>query len=285
MSKDRQAAFREARSHIETLLHSFRIEDVARHNAGYLQYDQDRYHYFVSCELGRFEKALDLIESDGRIRTICDLGTFIPFLPVVLSLLGYRVKVADRYDLYGDGFRREIEKVASKTGLELHNIDIVKEDFGALGAPDAVLLMAVVEHLNGSPLNLLEKARGLLSPEGAFIFEVPNIAEFTKRLQFLIGRSPLPGYSTYLESAYPFFGHNREMTVGEVQALLQRAGFIIEHLECYDYCRIQPSSWSGRLALLLRQILPLKDKGQSIIAKAKSAPGTAVPASLGPRSD
>ena len=54
--------------------------------------------------------------------------------------------------------------------------------------------MAVVEHLHGSPQELFNKIRNIISEKGFLIFEVPNIAQFNKRLRMLLGFSLLVDY-------------------------------------------------------------------------------------------
>ena len=92
-----------------------------------------------------------------------------------------------------------------------------------------------------------------------------------ERIRFLMGRSPLPDYGVYLDSAYPFTGHNREMTVGEVRLLLEDAGFEIERLMCYDYTPTRTMSIKGRLLRAAKRVLP-GNFGESILALARPVP-------------
>jgi hypothetical protein len=153
-------------------------------------------------------------------------------------------------------------------GIELVELDMLQDNLTVLGRNDVVLLTAVVEHLSGSPLSLMNKVKDIIAEDGYLIFEVPNIAEFKKRVLFLVGRSPLPKYEYYLYSAYPFCGHNREMTMQEVKLLMQSTGYEVDFLKCYDYGIKTSSTLRGRMLNFLKKVMPLKDKGSSIILKA-----------------
>lgn len=101
--------------------------------------------------------------------------------------------------------------------------------------------------------------------------EVPNIAETVKRVGALLGRSPLPDYAAYLDSAYPYMGHNREMTVDEMRYLLERTGYRVELLECYDYAPVKALRLTGHVGLVIKRLLPLPNSGQAIVAVARAA--------------
>ncbi len=260
---------REVDKVIAPLLETVNVDDLSKHNAGYRCYKTDKFKYFVESEKNRFIKVIDVISNDRQHGTVCDLGCFIPYLPVALSVLGYKVKIVDKYDFYGRFFKDSILKLAEDNNITLFDIDILCDSFESLGRNDIVLLMAVVEHLNGTPRFLFEKIPHILSDTGFFLFETPNIAEFTKRIKMLLGHSPLPDYKDYFHSAYPFTGHNREMTVSEVVYLFEQTGFKIERLECYDYAGSSGLSAWGRALRIIKNILPLRNKGQSILVKGK----------------
>lgn len=268
---DIESLQKEADQAVRTLLAAIDIEDLSRHNVGYKRYGEDPFFHFVEMEKKRWKKTCELITSRVRAGgTICDLGCFIPYLPVMLALSGYRVKMVDKYSVLGKKTKDAIFRLGKRYRIEVNDLDILADDFRPLGSNDAVLLMAVVEHLNGSPKRLLEKIKTILSVNGRFFFEVPNIAELGKRIRFMLGDSPLADYENYFDSEYPFMGHNREMTSAEVQYMLKTSGFKIEHIECYDYAAKGPCSIRGRAVSILKQILPFKDRGALILAIART---------------
>jgi len=208
------------------------IDDLSKHNMGLGRYAGDPWHHLVAIEEPRYRRALVMLDdiTPGRV---ADLGCFVPYMPVALARRGWDVTAVDRYDLYGPSLKDAIRRCATSEGFRIVDADILGEL--DLGHFDAVLLMAVVEHLNGSALPLLGRIHDMLAPEGHLLFEIPNLAELGKRIALLRGRSPLPPIDEYSRSEYPFLGHNREMTVAEVRWLLEAARFRIDRLECFDY--------------------------------------------------
>jgi 2-polyprenyl-3-methyl-5-hydroxy-6-metoxy-1,4-benzoquinol methylase len=115
-----------------------------------------------------------------------------------------------------------------------------------------VLLLAILEHLNGTPRFLLEKVRSVMKEDGALIVEVPNVGELSNRLNFIIkGQPPFPPIEDYYYSNYPFTGHNREYTIREMVYCLEQSNFRIKKLITFDH-----SSYSHKstLRLLLRWV-------------------------------
>ena len=255
---------------LEPFVRSLDVRALAAHNAGYLAYEADPFFHFVTMEKARFISHLRRVtERPGELR-VCDLGTFVPYLPVALSLLGHQVTIVEALSMYDASFADALHELASRCGITLLDRNILADSFADLPPQDVVLLTAVVEHLPGSPRALVQKSAGMLRPDGRLIFEVPNIAEFTKRLMLLLGRSPLPHYPVYLDSAFPFTGHHREMTVDEVRYLLENSGLRVEMLGTYDYA--PPSrTYRGTLLRILKKLAPLSHKHAAIQAVARPA--------------
>ncbi len=259
----------EVDSAIAPLINAIDVNDLTKHNAAYRAYGADKFRRFIEDEKRRFLKALMLVTEDRPGGIVCDLGCFVPFLPLAFARLGYRTKIVDKYRLFGEPFKQAIYHLAESAGIEVFDLDLVRDDLAPLQQNDVVLLLAVVEHLNGSPRRLMEKSRSIIAPGGFLLFEVPNIAELSKRLRLLLGRSPLPDYDAYLESDYPFMGHNREMTVSEVRHLFAATGFRLELLECYDYSPLDGRGVRPRLLRELKRWLPIRHLGEVIMAKAR----------------
>jgi hypothetical protein len=255
---------------IRPLVEGLEVRDLSGHNAGCLAYDTDKFAWFVGAERGRYRRAIERITERRRGGAVVDLGTFVPYLPVALARLGYRVRIVERFGLYAPAIQSAVHALAEQEGIETFDRDILTDDLADIGPADVVMLLAVVEHLNGSPRGLMTKVEGLLGG-GFLLFEVPNIADLAKRLSLMIGRSPLPAYPLYLDSAYPFMGHNREMTVGEVRHLMAATGFTVERLDCYDYVPFDGIGPRGRLIRRLKPFMPLRDHRESIMVVARPA--------------
>jgi SAM-dependent methyltransferase len=83
---------------------------------------------------------------------------------------------------------RHIESTIDDERLSVDHIDA--EDLPAgLGQFDAVLMVAVIEHLI-DPMTAMERIRTLLRPGGFVWINTPNIAKWTRRAKLLLGRFP-----------------------------------------------------------------------------------------------
>jgi 2-polyprenyl-3-methyl-5-hydroxy-6-metoxy-1,4-benzoquinol methylase len=266
LNRQYESLVRDVDRELAAFVDAIDVEALCRHNAGYREHAGQKFEGFVELEKNRFISALDHVQRRLKHGTICDLGCFVPYLPVALAMLGHEVKIVDKYGLYGAELKSSIERLASKWSIQVFDLDILSDDFAALGRNDVVFLMAVVEHLNGSPRSLMEKTRDIISDGGFLLFEVPNIAEFGKRLIPIRGRSVLPDYGSYLDSAYPFAGHNREMTAAEVAYLFKNTGYDVDELFCYDYGPVRQNGWKSRLLSVGKSLAPMKNKGHVIRA-------------------
>lgn len=254
---------------IKPVLNAVDIRALSRHNSSLVRYGHDPFTWFIQFEKGRFLNAIDCIQMDRPGGRVVDLGCLFPYLPIALARLGYSVTIVEKFDLYGPEFAEAIRRVASANNIEVADLDIVSDSLSCLGTADTVLLMAVVEHLIGSPRCLLEKVRGLLTEEGFLYFEVPNIAVLSRRLSFLCGNSPLPNYAEYFMSEYPYFGHNREMTVGEVMTMMSLARFNVEQLRCFDYNCSPATTWRSAMIRAITAMVPFLNFGSCISVKCR----------------
>lgn len=252
MTMSPETLMRMADDRIRTIIKEVDPADLALHNEGYAP-EGDLFDHLVAPERARYLLALRMLDGLSPGRAV-DLGCFFPYMPLLLTAMGWEVTAVDRYSLYGPSMYEVLLETARIEGFELLDIDMMT-DLDRVGEADLVLLMAVIEHLNGSPLELIRQIGALLGPRhGRLFLEVPNIATLWHRLQFLRGVSPLPEYGAYLRSSYPFAGHNREMTSGEVGLLLAEAGFEVDRLSLFDYSPPAPGLKPAVLRLVQRAL-------------------------------
>jgi SAM-dependent methyltransferase len=103
---------------------------------------------------------------------------------------------------------------------------------GRCGSYDAVLMLALIEHLL-DPLRTMQKARLLLKPGGFVYIDTPNIAKYTRRAKLLLGRFPSTastneGLTTYAGEPADLHdeGHLHYFTYRSLSLMLtQRCGF------------------------------------------------------------
>lgn len=258
---------------IYDLLETIDFSEQILRNPLYKKYSENKFHFYIEMEINRYIKVLNYIvneiNNDKRKLTICDYGCMLPFLPTALSLLGHNVTIVDKYEYYGDEFKNAVTRYCADNNLKIVDIDILVDDFDIIEKSDISLNLAVVEHLNGSPKNLLRKIHGRTKSDGYFIFDVPNIANLLKRIRLLLGHSPLDNYDYYLDAPYPYMGHNREMTVDEVRLLMRATGFDLEKIDTYDFNPYSTVTRKGRFVNLLKPIIPIKNIGECILAVSK----------------
>lgn len=257
---------------IGDLLRSLDFSELSKRNALYKKYEADRYRYYVEMEKQRYLRVLRYILANDpeKVRTdVCDFGCMVPFLPVALAKLGYRVTLVEKYEFYGRNFKSCMSDFCRENGLSIADLDILEDPFDSIGQQDIALNLSVVEHFNGSPKHFLSKIYSCLREDGLLFFDVPNIANRVKRIRVLLGASPLDDYSDYLEAPYPYMGHNREMTMKEVKMLLESVHFDIMQLETYDFNPHSTISKLGKFVKVITSILPGDDLAEVILAIAR----------------
>lgn len=253
-----------------SLLNSIDFSEQAKRNVLYEKYADNKFHYYVDMEVNRYIKVLNHITTEldphREKLDVCDYGCMLPFLPTALSELGYKVTVVDRYEFYGDAFKNTLTKFCNENNLKILDLDILNDPFDPIKKSDISINLAVVEHLNGSPKEFIKKIRNRTKEDGLFIFDVPNIANFVKRIRSLMGYSPLDDYNDYLHAPYPYMGHNREMTVDEVEILMSTVNFEIQHIETYDFNPFSTVTMKGRLLEAIKPFIPMKNLGECVFA-------------------
>lgn len=259
---------------IRLLLDDIDFAEQARRNTLYKKYADNKFHHYVEMEINRYIRAVEIIkifDPNNKKTSVCDFGCMIPFLPLALSNMGYKVSIVDKYEYYGENFKDAIKNFSLENNLNIIDLDIINDPFDTIENCDIALNLAVVEHLNGSPKNFIKKIRGTLNPDGFFVFDVPNIANFVKRVRVLMGYSPLDNYKDYFEAPYPYMGHNREMTVSEVSYLMSASGFDLKHIETYDFNPYSTITRKGRIVKKLKPFIPIKNLGECILAVSKDS--------------
>jgi len=215
-------------------LDSLDLQKLSKHNKSYLHYNEDRFARFVRDEWPYHCRIYEWYKANAKPGShILEVGCFIPVIPLLLTWEGFKVTTIEKLSLY-DGALDGLEKILQENQVDFINDDILEYDFK--DKYDYVNLLAVVEHLNGSPQVLLAKLQKLVADsQGKFLFVVPNHARLANRLKLLLGASAHPSFADYWESAYPFTGHNREYTFAESKYALERSGFKLEDMRGINY--------------------------------------------------
>jgi hypothetical protein len=249
-------AFRETREELSPYLINLDLEALALHNRGYLMYAKDPIRNFIDYEIIRYVKTVDFIfRTLPKGATVVDIGLFIPVIPIALSKLGYQVASVEKLAFYGNALNDIITLITNRCHVSVYDLDVLTDDLPIQG--NIVLLLAILEHLNGTPRYLLGRAKSMIKPDGYMIVEVPNAATLTRRLSFLIkGSPPYPPFADYYFSEYPFYGHNREYIVRDLRFALQQSGLRIVQLDVFHNGTPDGLPWKSRLLRANEQIGP-----------------------------
>lgn len=168
-------------------------------------------------------------EPGGRL---CDVGGSVSLYLVVLKLIGMEVTVVDTLP-YLDVAHLQIGGFRDKTLRRLDLFDrlgivIDRRDVFTAELPaeryDAVCAYETIEHFAQSPKPVLTRMTAALGAGGRLCLSVPNVARLEMRLRVLGGRTPHESYAYYFEHGNPYFGHYREMTIGEMGHVAKALG-------------------------------------------------------------
>jgi len=118
-------------------------------------------------------------------------------------------------------------------GLTVHKRLLDDEAFARerAGVYDAITMFDLIEHVN-FPLRTLRAARALLRPGGKLLLETPCRDAALHRageLGYELSRGRYPTLLDLMYSNHPY-GHKQIFSQRELRELLERAGFVVEHL-------------------------------------------------------
>ncbi len=103
----------------------------------------------------------------------------------------------------------------------------------APGSFDVVTLMDIIEHLHGSPIDLLNTAGAMLKENGVLLITMPNSVHLNNRISVLCGNSNYPDVRYFYHSPEPWRSHVREYTLAETQKIVSASGFDSMYSEYY----------------------------------------------------
>ena len=244
-------------------------KEFSTFNRGYIHYQKDPYSKFLLAELPVWNKVIDFyaFQRGGNCKKILDIGTFFPYYPAVLKKLGYQIEVVEMVSLYGRAYD-PILKYLNSRDIKVHNIDIIKDSIDSLPVGVDVLLIAILEHLNGSPRLLIDKIKSLMDSNSLLYIHVPNICKLSNVISIVRGKSLLPSYEDYFFSEYPFEGHNREMTLDELLLLCKFSS--LEVVEKGYLIKSNNLSITRKILNIIKRIIPKYSDSVYVIAKKVS---------------
>src|SRR6185437_15306135 len=149
--------------------------------------------------------------------TVLEIGSLFGQFPLTLQRLGYRATAVDRYRTYAGAFDAYLD-LLRREGVTV--VETTREREGEmvseLGAFDAVLSMAVIEHIPHTPRLFLESLVSHVKPGGILVLDTPNIARYWNRKRLAAGDTIHQDIEKQYASDIPYEGHHREYTRAEM---------------------------------------------------------------------
>jgi 2-polyprenyl-3-methyl-5-hydroxy-6-metoxy-1,4-benzoquinol methylase len=171
---------------------------------------------------------------------ILEIGSFFGSFSLSLQRLGYQVTAVDRYDEYRDRFLKHIG-LMRRSGVHVvstsraNELDIIVR----LGKFDAVIAMAVIEHVPHTPKPFLEMLKTMTKPCGQIAIDTPNLTRFWTRKWLTHGKTIFQRLEDQFECTPPWEGHHREYTGDELVWMLDRIGCEDIVVKRFDYNMLQ----------------------------------------------
>ncbi len=192
-------------------------------------------------------KAAELLREMGLASgTLLEIGTLFGPFALAMQRLGYQVTAVDRYDSYGPRLQRCVRLLeASGVRIVSTTPETEIEQFEELGDFDAVLSMAVVEHIPHTPRLFLDMLVRRAKPGGVVMLDTPNHVRYWSRMAMAAGRSVFQSLPAQYFSDPPFIGHHREYTPDEMAWMMAQAGLNDVRLKLFDYNIFQFDELSG----------------------------------------
>jgi 2-polyprenyl-3-methyl-5-hydroxy-6-metoxy-1,4-benzoquinol methylase len=183
----------------------------------------------------------DMLQEMGLPRgRILDLGSYLGTFALPLRRLGYEVTAIDRYTAFNGGIDGYVDAMR-EAGVELvySSVETELDDLARLGQFDAVISMAVVEHIPHTPRLFLENLASHVRPGGILALDTPNHVRYWNRKAMAAGESVHQSIEHQYRSAIPFGGHHREYTMKELVWMMRQIGATDIHSRFFDYNVIQ----------------------------------------------
>jgi SAM-dependent methyltransferase len=124
---------------------------------------------------------------------------------------------------------------------------------------DCVLFCEILEHLLVNPDHALAEIARVLRPGGFVVLSTPNATRLPNLYSLALGKSIWDDYSPH----GPYGRHNREFTLAEVCALVERHDFDVDRFEVRNIERLarrytwvewlRPTVWKGHLFVVGRK--------------------------------
>jgi len=211
--------------------------DPSRLDAHNTAFSREFFRNYLRQSAIRVLNLAEQLQADGlRDGTILEVGALFGQFATALKRLGYDVTIVDRYRSQNgalDGYVRYFKE------LGIHVVEATRGDeatlTASLGTFDAVISMAVIEHIPHTPREFLTMLVSHVRPNGLLAVDTPNIARYWNRKRLSSGLSIHQDLAEQFACEIPYEGHHREYTAAEVVWMLEQVGCTDVRTRLYDY--------------------------------------------------
>jgi len=247
-----------------------------RHGYGNRAYFQ---HYLTQSTMRAYHLARELRAAGLDGGAVLEVGSLFGQFALTLQRLGYRVTAVDRYR----AFNGALDGYASY--LRSEGVDVIETDpdgeadaVGRLGAFDAVVAMAVVEHIPHTPREFLRTLASHVAPGGLLALDTPNVARYWNRKRLATGLSVYQAIEDQFYAGIPYEGHHREYTAAELIWMLEQVGCRDIRCRMFDYNLLQFTDlWPDHLqALLAMTVDPMLADTMLVVGRLDARPPAGV---------
>jgi len=225
-------------------LNDVNLSDMGRHSQRRSKAFYQRYLYQSVTRVSHLVSLLRKFNMyDG---TILEIGSHFGLFAYPLQRLGYTVTAIDRYQDHKSAFDSHIRLMRAEGVKIIESLmETEAEHLASLGKFDAVISMAVIEHIPPSPKDFMEMLYSHVCEGGLLALDTPNIARYQNRANLAQGKSIFQDLKTVYTTVPPFAGHYREYTTAELSWLLEQVGCQDIETKLFDYNLFQFDELTG----------------------------------------
>jgi 2-polyprenyl-3-methyl-5-hydroxy-6-metoxy-1,4-benzoquinol methylase len=206
----------------------------------------------------RVYQLVDQLREFGLARgSVLEIGSLCGQFVLPLQRLGFDTTAVDRYRAY-DGAYAGYTDYLRRAGVTVVETDRTDERAvtGALGQYDAVIAMAVIEHIPHTPRDFVQSLASHVRPGGLLVLDTPNIARYWNRRRLAEGGSIHPPIEHQFYAPEPFEGHHREYTRDEMMWILAQVDCQDVRSRLFDYNPFQfDELWTEHIEALLARLV------------------------------
>ncbi len=220
------------------LLDTYQPEELGGHIA-FLDHEfMTKYLYQNTLRVVRCH---EMLKSQGLQQgSILEIGSYFGSFALAFKRLGYEVTAVDRYDSYGSAFSGYMDLIKHE-GINVVSTSRENEHdmTASLGEFDAVISMAVVEHIPHTPRLFLKMLKDHIRPGGIVAMDTPNVARWWNVQHLSEGQTVFQDLSSQFHCTIPYEGHHREYTGAEIEWMLNEMGFEGTKIDYFDFNLLQ----------------------------------------------